>query len=248
MKKIVTLLLALAMILTSVAAIAESHGIPNISNFATMKTKYDERNHVISITLDKPVARLLVNWAEKGAEPEEVLVGEDLKAQVLTWNHKYMPGTTQYYATWSADGGYTLESEELIATDPVTNKRIYKQSTTYDYTDKTIWAPVWEIKAYRPIRTLNGKTDEEVARQIADYKAEHPSNSYEISYPEVIEDGTRIPGIIQGLSIVTEINGDFPTVIANPAQIAYMTVQDGWAVYYNRAGKIVGIDYFEGQF
>ena len=40
----------------------------------------------------------------------------------------------------------------------------------------------------------------------------------------------------------------FSTVIATAGDVAFMTVQGEWAVYYNRAGKIVGIEYFEGQF
>ena len=100
MKKIITLVLALALVLTSVVAIAETHATPNINTFATMKTKYNEKAGVITITLSKPVDRLLVKWAEKGAEPEELAVDENLQATALTWGHKYMPGTTQYYATW----------------------------------------------------------------------------------------------------------------------------------------------------
>ena len=91
MKKIITLVLALALVLTSVVAIAEAveapaapKGAPNVNSFATMKTKYNEKNHIITITLSKPVDRLLVKWAEKGAEPEELAVGEDLKATALT--------------------------------------------------------------------------------------------------------------------------------------------------------------------
>ena len=56
------------------------------------------------------------------------------------------------------------------------------------------------------------------------------------------------PGYIQGVSVKTEVNKKLGTVIATPAQTAYMTVQGEWAVYYNRAGKIVGIEYFDGQF
>ncbi|MBQ7655330.1 MAG: hypothetical protein IJI53_05555, partial [Clostridia bacterium] len=78
MKKIVTLVLAIALLMTSVVAIAETHATPNINSFATMKVKYDESNRIYTITLSKPVDRLLIKWAEKGAEPEELAVGEDL--------------------------------------------------------------------------------------------------------------------------------------------------------------------------
>ena len=67
MKKVITLVLAIALLLTSVVALAD--GTPNINSFAKMTTKTSEGNGVITITLTKPVDRLLVNWAEKGAEP-----------------------------------------------------------------------------------------------------------------------------------------------------------------------------------
>ena len=56
------------------------------------------------------------------------------------------------------------------------------------------------------------------------------------------------PGYIQGVSVKTEVNKKLGTVIATPAQAAFLTVQGEWAVYYNRAGKIVGIELFDGQF
>ncbi len=55
MKKVITLVLAIALVLTSVVAIAETHATPNVNSFATMKTKYDEKNHII--TMNWPLAK-----------------------------------------------------------------------------------------------------------------------------------------------------------------------------------------------
>ena len=55
-------------------------------------------------------------------------------------------------------------------------------------------------------------------------------------------------GSIQGSRVFNRINRAFQTVVATPDQTAFMTVQGDWAVYYNRSGKIVGIELFEGQF
>ena len=274
MKKIITLVLALALVLTSVVAIAEAveapaapKGTPNVKSFATMKTKYDERNHIITITLSKPVDRLLVKWAEKGAEPEELAVDENLQATALTWGHKYMPGTEQKLGTstikdtvqkdWVYDHYDVEKSEDVYKYVTVSQKSgdrknpaYFVETTTYEHKDE-----YWDLF-----------TDEEWAEKVYDYKATYPADDYIIVRPTqayVEKEGKdyfgnpttvkvyldRVnPGYIQGVSVKTEVNKKLGTVIATPAQAAFLTVQGEWAVYYNRAGKIVGIEYFDGQF
>ena len=254
MKKIITLVLALALVLTSVVAIAEAveapaapKGTPNVNSFATMKTKYNEKNHIITITLSKPVDRLLVKWAEKGAEPEELAVGEDLKATALTWAHKYMPGTTQYYATWETYVSNELQ-EEYVGIDIDTSERIY--NVTGSETTGGTYGPVWNVTNYGPERELEYGKEKD---QIAEYKADYVYDDYIVvdPYKYIDADGNEVEvsGYIQGVDeSYKTINHSFQTVIATPAQTAYMTVQGEWAVYYNRAGKIVGIELFDGQF
>ena len=258
MKKILTLVLALALVLTSVVAIAESveapaapKGTPNVNSFATMKTKYNEKAGIITITLSKPVDRLLVNWAEKGAEPEELAVGEDLTATALTWGHKYMPGTFQYYATWVSVNHTVVMDEDYLGKDICTSEDVYQ-----DYVVKESGKELaFEHTHLFPIRVLDSETCPDVNAEIEKYKKDYPTTLgyYDIQKPTVVkdEDGNDVvvPGYIQ---LIEEYDGIDPTsiqtVIATPAQTAYMTVQGEWAVYYNRAGKIVGIEYFEGQF
>jgi len=268
MKKVITLVLAIALVLTSVVAIAETHATPNVNSFATMKTKYNEKAGVITITLSKPVDRLLVKWAEKGAEPEELAVGEDLKATALTWGHKYMPGTEQktgtsiikdtinmgsHYDVEASEWVYGVESANY---GDRSNPAYFVQTTTkdekwtYDYT----------------------MTDAEWALEQKWYKEQYPAQKYDIVRPshayievdgkdtfgnpikmkQYLFDNEGNPvineGYIQGISVSTKTNTKLGTVVATPAQTAYMTVQGEWAVYYNRAGKIVGIEYFDGQF
>ena len=99
MKKIVTLVLAIALLMTSVVAIAETKATPNINTFAKMTTKFIEGSATqakrYEIKLSKPVTKLWVLWAEKGAEPEELAVDENLSATALAVEHKYMPGIKQ---------------------------------------------------------------------------------------------------------------------------------------------------------
>ena len=247
MRKITALVLAIILVLTSVMAVADTQATPNITTFATMKTKYNERRHTITITLSKDVDRLLVNWAEIGAEPEELLVNEDLKATALTWNHKYMPGTTQYFATWETDVNKELK-EKYKGTDKVTKKRIYEANGYKMTGDKS--GPVWSVTEVGPVRSLEyGKADS----QIDEYKAYYGFDEYNIvmPYQYLNEKGKKVTvkGSLQGRrNPYNVVNPDFQTVIATPVQIASMTEQDGWAVYYNRAGKIVGIEFFDGQF
>ena len=258
MKKIITLVLALALVLTSVVAIAESveapaapKGTPNIKSFATMKTKYNEGDGVITITLSKPVDRLLVNWAEKGAEPEELAVGEDLIATALTWGHKYMPGTTQSQnksvkkteglttITYSVDYDLINPSERIYRDDVTTTTVKGEGSGKKSYGTQII-APKW---------TLMDTNEDNLEEQIALYKALFPldnEDDYEIVLPQVIKNGPFtdiIPGYIKGSSF-----RPISTVRAYPSDHAYFTVQGDWAVYYNREGKIVGIELFDGQF
>ena len=251
MKKIITLVLALALVLTSVVAIAETveapaapKGTPNINSFATMKTKYNEKAGVITITLSKPVDRLLIKWAEKGAEPEELAVGEDLTATALTWGHKYMPGTTQYYATWEGEGVDVLTE---------TLKDITTSERAYVVTGSSVvgWGPVMVVKgAQAPVRELKwDKDDAVIDAQIAAYKEMYEGYDFEVKLPTEDEAGYITGTLAYDEEDYTKVvNHNFSTVIATAGDVAFMTVQGEWAVYYNRAGKIVGIEYFEGQF
>ena len=267
MKKIVTLVLAIALLMTSVVAIAETHATPNVNSFATMKTKYSERNGVITITLTKPVDRLLVKWAEKGAEPEELAVDENLQATALTWGHKYMPGTEQKIGTSTIKD--TIEKDWVEVKPSEWEYQVVKttsgsRNTPAYFVETTTKEQKWTFgETY---------TDAEWAVIVRNYKEQYPAGSYDIvkpsrAYIEVdgkdtfgnpikvkqpltYPDGSPVinEGHIQGISVSTQVNKKLGTVVATPAQTAYMTVQGEWAVYYNRAGKIVGIEYFDGQF
>lgn len=260
MKKIITLVLALALVLTSVVAIAESveapaapKGTPNINTFATMKTKYNEKAGVITITLSKPVDRLLVKWAEKGAEPEELAVDENLQATALTWGHKYMPGTTQYYATWVDVNQKVTYDATVLGYDVENSETVYNIKDKFSGHEDHL---AFEYQYVYPEVELDPDAPISIEDQIASYKAEFvgADEDYIIVLPFEYVDATGKTIKVNGsIKLADEIfDGIDPksiqTVIATPAQTAFMTVQGEWAVYYNRAGKIVGIEYFDGQF
>ena len=260
MKKVITLVLALALVLTSVVAIAESveapaapKGTPNINTFATMKTKYNEGAGIITITLSKPVDRLLVKWAEKGAEPEELAVDENLQATALTWGHKYMPGTTQYYATWVDVNQKVTYDATVLGYDVENSETVYNIKDKFSGHEDHL---AFEYQYVYPEVVLDPNAPISIEDQIASYKAEFvgADEDYIIVLPFEYVDATGKTIKVNGsIKLADEIfDGIDPksiqTVIATPGQTAFMTVQGEWAVYYNRAGKIVGIEYFDGQF
>ena len=265
MKKVITLLLALALVLTSVVAIAEEveaaapKATPNINTFATMKVKYygakfnnvqnwNKNDNYYLITLSKPVDRLLVKWAEKGAEPEELAVDENLKATALTWGHKQMPGTTQYYNTsvkqikGSSDTLTVTYTEKFQGyVDLKTSEKAYAiEDSTSSGTKQA------GTKYVGPKRVLDNM--ETYVDEAASYVTLYDFEEYDFAAPYEVYDAKTgekivVPGYIKGEKYVP-----VTSVIATPADTAFMTVQGEWAVYYNRAGKIVGIEYFDGQF
>ncbi|MBR3019467.1 MAG: hypothetical protein IKH57_20710 [Clostridia bacterium] len=295
MKKIITLVLALALLMTSVVAIAETHATPNINSFATMTVKYvgakfarnttynnnpKKNDEYYEITLSKPVDRLLVNWTGKGEEPEELAVDENLKATAIVWNHKYMPGTEESYVTTYTKNNVTkkltVNYKETVSESftGLFEKEVVGSETIYHplYNASTSYSPssnhdvyTYQREYYYPTRTLDvTMKDPDGNRiswedQVAEYMSDYPAASvfdYTIVAPQKVVDAktgkvTWINGSIKRDAIITD--GDvkpeqIQTRVATPAQTAFMTVQGEWAVYYNRAGKIVGIEYFEGQF
>ena len=285
MKKIAALVLAIALLMTSVVAIAETHATPNISSFATMKVKYDESNRIYTITLSKPVDRLLIKWAEKGAEPEELAVGEDLQATAIAWGHKYMPGTTQRLGTSTFKVGkgdgevyYNDETSEWAYSysDTTGNKPsspVYFRETTTTGPKMNVYA--WgnngnnAPKGYTLEVVIDGElqwwdfdTLEELEFAYNQYTGFQYGTLDLVAPKSIVSKGTGKDnfgnktdeligykdGTIQGKNVSRSTNTKLGTVVATPAQTAFMTVQGDWAVYYNRAGKIVGIEYFDGQF
>ena len=257
---------------------AAPKGTPNINSFAKMTVKYkgakfadnqnwNKNDNYYEITLSKKVDRLLVKWSEKGAEPEELALDENNQATAIAWGHKYMPGTTQSYVKSGENGGSIGAGYQTLAGYQLCNgEAVYDtigdwdRSKYYDndYCDSDrAFAKVTE---YGPVRvfsisqyTTNGQFDKDKwDKLVAAYKAQYPQYAkYDIQCPVVdAATGTRIiqRGSIVGSRVFNRVNNYYQTVKATPNQAAFLTVQDGWAVYYNRAGKIVKVEPFEGQF
>jgi hypothetical protein len=213
MKKIVTLVLAIALLMTSVVAIAETKATPNVKTFAELKTKMNEKTHVWTLKFSKPVDKCWVLWTDKGEEPEEVAVGEDLTATVLTWSHKYMPGTKQIYGTNHATDVVTTTWIDNPAYDEATASEIkYKKDTKVAegkrsgvvyYIDTVTKDDEWTIKEFdykdakgkiKSAYAVTGKTAEDDFGFLTDnidyikykYAVEHPGQNLQVTAPSKV--------------------------------------------------------------
>ena len=222
MKKVIALALAIALLLGCTVAFAEStesHPTPHISTFAKMHT-YDNGQY-ITITLDKPVDKLFVRWHNAGGKivPEELAVTEIdgvYEATALKVGHKYMPGTSQYYATW------------------ITNCRLaeLKASGLYGRTIESSEVTVGMVE--------NGELD----AAVLEFAEKHLGWRIDYTEPGYVEiAGVKVPvaGKLQAVK-----DNFIQVVTANASQEAYITLQGDWIVSYNRAGDIVKIAFNDG--
>jgi len=229
MKKIIALALAIALLLGCTVAFAEStesHPTPHISTFAKMHT-YDNGQY-ITITLDKAVDKLFVQWHNAGGKivPEELAVAEingAFEATALKNGHKYMPGTTQYYNTRYTNCELAaVQKSEIVLKADAEELELEKTITQFGLDHLG-----WKITQTDP--TIIYKADAKEKDGIAKDKAGNP-----------IILGTK-DGVIKATKqLLVQV------VVANPGQEAYITLQGDWVVSYNRAGTIVKIVYNDG--
>ena len=111
MKKIASLILAVVLLCSCAAALAEVPPIPNLGSFAVMTTM--TKKNVISITLTKPVDKLYVNWPSD-LNVTELSVTEGLMASVNIAGQKTQPGVVKTVVVLNAKDG---PEERLVATD-----------------------------------------------------------------------------------------------------------------------------------
>ena len=148
--------------------------------------------------------------------------------------------------------------EDYLGKDICTSEDVYKDYVVAE-SGKTL---AFEHEHLFPVRILDSETCPDVNAEIDKYMRDYPIaydengdplGYYDIQKPTVVKDADGndvvVPGYIQ---LIEKYDGIDPesiqTVIATPDQAAFLTVQGEWAVYYNRAGKIVGIELFDGQF
>ena len=246
MKKLITLVLTFALVLASVAAIAETYATPSFSTFAQMRVKCTDKGY--SFAFSKPVDRLFVNWTD-GSGLQELLIDEDLRAYAFRAGHKYLAGIEEHYSGYKSEieiyRGETLRED--IQIDPATGLEAVRETRNY--------------VRIQPL-LMNDKVEENIER----FRARYARYEIEIIEPrlltvEYIDENGQVAE-----SPVVDVNGNlvytegemraytvktkyFKTNIATPDQIAFITLQDDeWVVYYNRSGKIVGVEHYENQF
>ncbi len=246
MKKVIALIVAIALLLPSAAVFAETPPTPNINTFAKMRVKCTDKSY--TFTFSKPVDRLFIKWVDAD-EPQELLIDENLRASAFRWNHKYLAGIEEHFSNCSSliiKQGKNILSED-IQIDPATGKQVIE-----------------ETRDYKKIQTL--KMSDDMEDIIEKFKEKYKKYNVEIDEPEqVFVEITDENGETIALPAVDE-NGDFiytvgemraysvkykywATNIATPDQAAFITLQDDeWVVYYNRSGNIVDVQHYENQF
>ena len=235
MKKMFALVLTIALLLTSVAAFAETHPTPNVSYFAQLKVKTSDTAYSLKFT--KPVDRLFIIWSDTGLQ--EMMVDEKLSAYIFRSGHKYLAGIEERVvpekSTEIYDGKKLIYQDTQV--DPVTGNEIVKEVKTY-------------------VKTQVLKFSNNMACEIAKFSDQYKDYQIEVIEPThlVDEDGKDIyiDGALKAYKVETVYNrypGKRKTNVAIPSQAAFVTLQDDeWVVYYNRSGQIVGIEYYDGQF
>ena len=247
MKKRIPLILAFALLFTSIAAAAETYPTPSFTTFAQMRVKCSDTGY--SFAFDRPVDRLFVNWTD-GSGLQELLIDEDLRAYAFRAGHKYLAGIQEHFSSSKSEieryRGQTLRED--IEIDPVTGLEAIR-----------------ETRNYQSIQTL--KMDDKMEENILKFKKQY-SSKYEIEIiepklltveytdangevkesPVVDKDGNLVykDGEMRAFTVTMRY---FKTNIATPDQIAFITLQDDeWVVCYNRSGNIVGVEHYEDQF
>ncbi len=112
MKKLICILMTLAIIMTVSASLAEvKPDVPtdtrvysdiadyDVEDFAKLKVKMDE--FFATVTLSKPVDSIQANWMGYQESPEELFVSEDLTANYFLLGHKYQVGTHWINSYWT---------------------------------------------------------------------------------------------------------------------------------------------------
>lgn len=250
--------------------VAEVHATPYVNSFARLKVEYDETVDLYTLTLSKPVDRLLVNWGEVDAEPEEVYFNDGLVCYFFGTGHKYRPGSQQRLVT-----AMTVETINLkVFNEGKEDEYIDVGSRTVDTQKDPVNGKIMIYKTitYQPVEEL--KYGDDVQAIISQYERTYPDLDYEIVLPEIVyyekTDGTdqwgnpnepvkiqmvddkgnvvTTKGYIKGYSETIDYHPFLGTTLYGPKLVAFMTVQGDWAVCYNFKGQVIDISYYTGQF
>ena len=191
--------------------------LPPISSFAQMDAVRSENGKSITVFLDRPVSRLWANWMGKGENPEELSLDSSNRAAVSTEGHKYQIGTL-WVGEYSR--GETGKRQNIVwgayqsYVDWAVSK-VRQDSENFGYVKVVM--PHWEIQ-----EIITGN----VVREYDD--------SY--SFADIfVPDGHKLVKK-EGYAVAYNTQG---VASDGSPNLAYITEQNGWMVYYNRGGQIV---------
>ena len=191
--------------------------LPPIASFAQMDTINSKDGKSIKVILDRPVDRIWANWMGKNEGPEELELDEKNRTVVSTVGHKYQIGA-RWVGEFSEGEVGSRQSIVWGAYPSYVQWAIGQaKQTDENYGYVKVVLPHWELQE---ITTGN---------VVKEYDDSHTCHDIFVpdGYKLVKQEGYAVAYQKQAVASDGSPN------------IAYITEQDGWMVYYSRIGQIV---------
>lgn len=195
---------------------------PHPSYFAVLRAWPDAQDeHMMTVQLSEPVDELFVNWMGYQEEPLQLEVDENRRASFSTAGHKYQPGaasTAQYNRL------INLNSRTIIpfgaSDDQIEAARKDAERYTNQYCPcVSVDKPHWEIR-----RVLSDGS----YCVITYYDQDFPAQDIDVPTGAIL-----VP--VNGFAYAWR--QEFLASDGSPNE-AYLTLQKGWHVVYDRVGNI----------
>lgn len=195
---------------------------PHPSFFAVLRAWPDPENEmVINVQLSEPVEELYVNWMGKDEEPQRLEFDENLRASFSIVGHKYQPGAA-----------FTAQYNRLINFN---SRAIIPFGATEAQIEAARKSAARYVSQYCPCVSVD-KPHWEVRRVLSDgsycvltsYDQDLPANCIDVP-----KDAVLVP--VKGAAYAWR--QEFLSSDGGPND-AYLTLQKGWHVVYDRMGNI----------
>ena len=195
---------------------------PHLSFFAVLRAWPEDKNgQTITVQLSEPVDELYVNWMGYKEEPLQLELDDNLRASYSTEGHKYQPGAAsvmQYNRLINLNSRAIIpfgSSEEQIEAARKNAERYTNQYCPCVSVEK----PHWEVR-----RILNNGS----YCVMTSYDQDFPTANIKVP-----DDAILVP--VNGFAYAWR--QEFLGSDGSPNE-AYLTLQKGWHVVYDRVGNI----------
>ena len=206
-------------------SISEFDGLPpnpHLSFFAVLRAWPDpENDQMMTVQLSEPVDELYVNWLGYNEEPQRLELDSFFRASFLMIGHKYQPGAgvnIQYNRLINLNSRAVIPfgaSERQIEAARESAERFVNQYCPC----VTVERPHWEL------------------RRILDNGSYCVVTSYDQDYPTNCIDVPSDAVLVAVNGVAYAWHQEFLASDGGPND-AYLTLQKGWHVVYDRTGNI----------